>query len=96
MVSQILSKAILYLLIGTLMVSPSFAQYRLFLENFTGQNNKGIYGPTPTTDLSGVSWTLDASSASLSASDDYAKVVNELFEYQEPMGLLVLNLLSLQ
>jgi autotransporter-associated beta strand protein len=70
------------------MACPSFAQYRLFWENFTGQNNKGIYGPTPTTDLSGVTWTLDASSATLSASDDYAKVVNELFEYQDTNGII--------
>ena len=42
----------------------------------------------PTTDLSGVNWTLDASSATLSASNDYAKVVNELFEYQDTNGII--------
>ena len=76
------------ILFFTLMTIPSQAQYRLYLENFSGQNNKGIYGPTPTTDLSGVSWTLDASAANLTASDDYANVVAELFEYQDTNGMV--------
>jgi len=76
------------ILFFTLMIIPSQAQYRLYLETFSGQNNKGIYGPTPTTDLSGVSWTLDASAANLTASDDYAKVVAELFEYQDTNGMV--------
>ena len=34
------------ILFFTLMTIPSQAQYRLYLENFSGQNNKGIYGPS--------------------------------------------------
>jgi autotransporter-associated beta strand protein len=65
-----------------------WAQYRLYLEDFSGQNDKGIYGPTPTIDLTGVTWTVDAAGASLTASDDYAKVVAELFEYQDTNGMV--------
>ena len=65
-----------------------WAQYRLYLEDFSGQNDKGIYGPTPTIDLTGVTWTVDASGANLTASDDYAKVVAELFEYQDTNGVV--------
>ena len=69
--------------------SQSWGQYRLYLEDFSSQNGKGIYGPTPTTDLSGVNWSIDASASSLTASDDYAKVVSELFEYQDTNGKVI-------
>ena len=71
------------------MTPLSWGQYRLYLEDFSGQNGKGIYGPTPTTDLSGVNWSVDATAASLTASDDYAKVVSELFEYQDTNGKVI-------
>ena len=81
---------LILLLWGLSSMTPlSWGQYRLYLEDFSGQNGKGIYGPTPTTDLSGVNWSVDASAASLTASDDYAKVVSELFEYQDTNGKVI-------
>jgi len=81
---------LILLLWGLSSMTPlSWGQYRLYLEDFSGQNGKGIYGPTPTTDLSGVNWSVDATAASLTASDDYAKVVSELFEYQDTNGKVI-------
>ena len=64
------------------------ASYLVYSENFTEQNGKGVYGPSPTIDLSNVSWDLNYSSAILSASDDYVKVVNEVLEFQDTDGIV--------
>ena len=40
----------------------------IYSEDFTGQEGKGANGGSPpTTDLTGVDWTIDISSATLSA-----------------------------
>ena len=44
----------------------SFGQVTLYSENFDGQAGKGATGNAPTVDLSGVTWGIDFSSASLS------------------------------
>lgn len=67
------------------------ASYLLYSEAFTSQNGKGVYGPLPTADLSGVNWGLDFSYASLTAADDYAKVVSESFEFQDTDGIVSLE-----
>jgi len=43
----------------------SNGQTTLYLENFEGQIGKGATGSVPTVDLTGVSWTVDFSSAAL-------------------------------
>ncbi|QNM84274.1 T9SS type A sorting domain-containing protein [Polaribacter pectinis] len=62
------------------------AQTTIYSENFTGQNDKGAVGPAPTTDLVGVDWTIDVSSAALTASTDWFKVTSEVFEARDIDG----------
>jgi len=59
---------------------------QIYTEDFTGQNGKGSVGPTPTTDVSGVTWSVDISSAALTASTDWFQVVNEFFEARDIDG----------
>lgn len=59
---------------------------QIYSENFTEQNGKGAIGPTPTTDLSVISWNIDISSATLSANTDWFQVVNEIFEARDIDG----------
>ena len=65
-----------------------FGQATIYSENFTGQNGKGAIGSASgaTTDLSGVDWTIDISSATLSADTDWFKVTNEIFEARDIDG----------
>ena len=56
------------------------ASGQIYSEDFTGQNGKGAVGPAPTIDLTGVSWTIDVSGATLSANTDWFRVLNEVFE----------------
>lgn len=58
----------------------------IYSEDFSGQNGKGAIGPTPTTDLSGVAWTIDISSTSLSAGTDWFRVVSERMEARDIDG----------
>ena len=78
-------KALLFL---TFLITSnySFAQATIYSEDFTGQNNKGAVGPTPTTDLTGVNWTIDITNATLSATSDWFQVVNEVFEARDIDG----------
>ncbi|MBU3009859.1 lamin tail domain-containing protein [Polaribacter vadi] len=62
------------------------AQTTIYSENFTGQDDKGSIGPTPTTDLSGVDWTVDISDTDLSANTDWFKVTSEIFEARDIDG----------
>ena len=62
---------------------------QIYSEDFTGQDGKGAYGPTPTTDVSGVTWTVDISNAVLSASDDYIKVVSGKLEARDTDGTVI-------
>ena len=64
-----------------------YSQSQIYSEDFTGQNGKGAVGPAPTTDLSGVDWSIDISSADLSANTDWFKVVNEVFDGNGIYGL---------
>ncbi|MFD1062421.1 lamin tail domain-containing protein [Winogradskyella litorisediminis] len=68
-------KKLPYLLIAILSFSTfCFGQTTIYLEDFTGQNGKGAIGPSNFVDLSGVSWNIDISSASLTATADYFQV----------------------
>ncbi|WP_439127566.1 T9SS type A sorting domain-containing protein [Polaribacter sp.] len=62
------------------------AQTTIYSENFSDQNDKGAVGPTPTTDLTGVDWTIDISAADLSATSDWFKVTAEVFEARDIDG----------
>ncbi|WP_405562693.1 lamin tail domain-containing protein [Polaribacter sp. Asnod6-C07] len=62
------------------------AQTTIYSENFSGQDDKGSIGPTPTTDLSGVDWTVDISDTDLSANTDWFKVTSEIFEARDIDG----------
>lgn len=65
---------------------PSMAA-TIYSEDFTGQNGKGAIGPNPPTiDVSGVSWNVDISGATLSASTDWFRVVSEVFEGRDLDG----------
>lgn len=59
----------------------------LYSEDFTGQDDKGVIGTgsstPPTTDLSGVDWTLDTSNGEYTASSDYFAVVSGVMESQD-------------
>jgi hypothetical protein len=77
---------IVTLFLFTIFTINSNAQSTIYSEDFTGQNGKGAVGPAPTTDLSGVDWTIDISSATLSASSDWFKVTNEIFEARDIDG----------
>ena len=56
----------------------------IYSEDFTGQNGKGAWGGG--SDHTGVDWTTDVSSASLSDSYDYMKVVSERIEVRDVDG----------
>ena len=61
-----------------------------YLENFTGQVDKGVVGPTPTYDVSGTGWTLDYSAATLTTADMYAKVnASGVFEAKDIDGIVI-------
>ena len=77
---------IVTLFLFTIFTINSNAQSTIYSEDFTGQNDKGAVGPTPTTDLSGVDWTIDISSATLTANSDWFKVTNEIFEARDIDG----------
>ncbi|WP_338732446.1 InlB B-repeat-containing protein [Mangrovimonas cancribranchiae] len=59
---------------------------QIYHEDFTGQSGKGATGPTPTIDLSGVTWSIDISSSILSANTDWFRVENEVFEARDIDG----------
>ncbi|MEZ4801886.1 MAG: GEVED domain-containing protein [Gelidibacter sp.] len=85
----------LYLFIFLLATSfCSVGQNTLYSETFTGQNGKGatrgIFGGT-NTDVTGVTWSIDISSASLDGSGflgngDYFAVVDEAFSGKDTDG----------
>lgn len=53
----------------------SSAQTVFYSEGFSGQTSKGVEGPSPYTyDTTGMTWTIDVSATTLSASSDYFKV----------------------
>ncbi|MGB0391397.1 MAG: hypothetical protein ACPGD5_07495 [Salibacteraceae bacterium] len=75
-------KHLLLLFCLTLFSQISFAQLP-YLEDFSGQNGKGVVGPAAYTyDTSSVDWTIDVSNGSIDLADasDYFKVVSEVFE----------------
>ena len=76
------------LFFSILLSSFIFGQLPYF-EDFTGENNKGAVGPTPTIDLTGVDWTIDVSSALLTASTDWFQVQNEVMEAQDTDGEVI-------
>ena len=79
---------IVTLFMFTIFTINSNAQSTIYSEDFTGQDGKGAIGSTSgaTTDLSGVDWTIDISSATLSANTDWFKVTNEIFEARDIDG----------
>ena len=56
----------------------------LYEETFSGQNDKGAFGSN--IDVTGCTWTVDVSSATLSNNDDYFMVVNEKLEAKDVDG----------
>ena len=73
----------------TLSLLPTLdASYLIYSESFTDQDGKGVYGPVPTLDLDGVGWDLNFTYASLTASEDYAKVVDEMLEFHDVDGVV--------
>lgn len=63
-----------------------------YLEDFLGETDKGVVG-VATYDTTGVNWTIDVSSASLTATTDYFQVIyvssNDLFEARDTDGEVV-------
>ncbi|GGI56474.1 hypothetical protein GCM10011444_07830 [Winogradskyella haliclonae] len=57
-----------------------FGQTTIYSEDFTGQDGKGAVGPSNFVDTSGVTWSVDISSASLTATNDYFQVRSEMLE----------------
>jgi hypothetical protein len=59
-----------------------WSQTVLYSEDFSGQVSKGVVGPSPYSyDTTGMTWTIDVSATTLTASDDYFKVnASETFE----------------
>ena len=83
---------IYFCLLTLLLTNISFSQTTLYSENFTNQNGKGIAGTdegSPTTNLSGVDWTIDCSDCNLTATSDYFQVVNERFEGRDVDGTAI-------
>ncbi|SHG72974.1 lamin tail domain-containing protein [Winogradskyella jejuensis] len=78
-----LRKLPLILLLLVSFINLSYSQTTIYSEDFTGQDGKGAIGPGPITDVSGVSWTVDISNASLTATNDYFQVRNEMFEARD-------------
>jgi len=76
----------IFLLFATLLSLGLSGQTTIYSEDFTGQNGKGAVGPTPTIDLAGVTWSVDISSATLSASSDWFQVQSEEFEGRDLDG----------
>lgn len=82
------------LLLGLLLSHVMISQTTLYSEDFTGQNGKGIIGAAfggSNTDLSGVDWTIDVSSANIGANffggnEDYFYVNNESFSAKDTDG----------
>ncbi|RNC88364.1 MAG: hypothetical protein ED556_04035 [Winogradskyella sp.] len=60
-----------------------FGQTTIYSEDFSGQNGKGSIGPGPITDVSGVSWTVDISNATLADANDYFQVRSEMLEARD-------------
>lgn len=78
-----------------LLCLAAFSQTTLYSEDFTGQINKGALGPggnNPSTDITGVNWSLDLSDTNLNFANtnDYFIVRsvsgNELFEGRDLDG----------
>jgi predicted extracellular nuclease len=57
-----------------------------YSEDFSGQDGQGAVGPGPSTDLTGVDWTIDISSANLSASSDWFQVIDGRLEARDVDG----------
>lgn len=58
-----------------------------YLEDFSGEDDKGVVGPSPYTfDTNSVDWTIDVSSTNLLATSDYFKVVSGVFEGKDVSG----------
>ena len=75
-----------FLLLGLFVILATSTFGQIYSEDFTGQNGKGAVGPAPTTDLIGVDWTIDISSASLSATSDWFQVQSEIMEGRDLDG----------
>lgn len=64
-------------------ITPSAGAFNIYFEDFndSSQDGKGATGPTPTTDISGVDWTIDITNADLTlGSNDWFRVENQVFE----------------
>ncbi len=82
-ISNLRKSVILFFL--SLAVAPLAGQTTLYSETFTNQEGKGFTGPS-TTDLNGVSWTLDVSGGTYNDANDYFKVDNGELEARDLGG----------
>jgi len=80
-----ISKIIFLFFLALFYSNLTNAQTTIYSEDFTGQNGQGAIGPS-TTDTSQVDWTIDISSASLTAATDWFRVTNEKFEARDKYG----------
>ncbi len=80
-----ISKIIFLFFLALFYSNLTNAQTTIYSEDFTGQNGQGAIGPS-TTDTSQVDWTIDISSASLTAATDWFRVTNEKFEARDIDG----------
>lgn len=78
----------LTLICCTLISLQSIGQTVLYSEDFSSDVGKGVQGPSPYTyDTTGMTWTIDVSSTSLTASDDHFEVnSSEAFEGKDLDG----------
>ncbi|MCI5083324.1 MAG: T9SS type A sorting domain-containing protein [Saprospiraceae bacterium] len=77
----------LFVLMGLLCLCLSAnTQTIIYLEDFTGQNGKGAVGPGNSIDVTDVDWTVNIDDANLTASSDYFRVENGVFEARDIDG----------
>ena len=82
-----MKKKYVFVLIALLcFVASGFGQTTIYSEDFTGQNGKGAIGPTPTVDLTGVSWSINLGTVGLIANTDWLQVQNDVFEGRDLDG----------
>ncbi len=64
-----------------------FGQTTLYLDNFTGEDDKGTIGLT--TDVAGVDWSINTSAGTFSDNSDYFAVQSGVFETQDVDGVVI-------
>ncbi len=81
---NIIKKTALLLMSLAFLCQLGWGQTVLYSEDFTGQNGKGADGNG--IDLTGVTWTVDVSGATLSDGNDFFRVVNQRMQARDVDG----------